>query len=147
VENILLFPLYVLVVVAAGFGSVLVARWLRQRQRGAQAASEPPVRWEGTASVRRDALRARWRGIDRDQLHEINRAEVDRLLVRVEADGAESLRVDERRFLDYLAELTGGTGSPSGEQDVGGGSKDGRIGKDGGATAARPVPDTRSGEA
>ncbi|MEX0890943.1 MAG: hypothetical protein WEB88_02155 [Gemmatimonadota bacterium] len=146
-DNILLFPLYVLVVVAAGFGSVLLARWLHQRQRGPAPTAEPTPQREGSASARRDALRARWRGIDRDQLHEINRAEVDRLLARVDADGAASLKVDERRFLDYLAELTGGSESPSGERDAGAGSKDGRAGKDGGAAGTRTVADPQSGEA
>jgi len=46
---------------------------------------------------------ARWKGISLDGLHEINREEIERLLVKVEADGAPSLTQAERDFLNRMA--------------------------------------------
>ena len=46
---------------------------------------------------------ARWKGISVDGLHELNREEVVRLLSKVDADGAASLTVSERQFLDRMS--------------------------------------------
>ncbi|MCJ7614468.1 hypothetical protein MUO71_06890, partial [Candidatus Bathyarchaeota archaeon] len=48
---------------------------------------------------------ARWKGISLDGLHEINREEIQRLLVKVEADGAPSLTQAERDFLNLRLNL------------------------------------------
>jgi hypothetical protein len=145
VDNVLLFPLYVLVVVVAGFTSVLLARWLHARRRARQRVVERPNSHYTSHTVRRNETRNRWRAIDRDQLHEINRAEVDRLLARVDAAGADSMRADERRFLDYLVELTGG-GAASPDGDAGDAERGTRRDSDGGP-GTRTVADARSGEA
>lgn len=142
VNNLLLLPLYVLVVVVAGFSSLLLARWLYGRQR----AGERPEGHDAAAFPRRSEARDRWRTIDRAQLHEINRTEVDRLLAAVDAGGAASLRADERRFLDYLVELTGGAGAAL-DHDPAEAAADARRGADGGSTGSRTVADPRSGEA
>lgn len=69
----------------------------RRAWQKAMAASEPS---KGMSD--RDAL-ARWKAIRLDGLHEINREEVVRLLVKVEAQGSRSLTPAERAFLDRMA--------------------------------------------
>ncbi len=46
---------------------------------------------------------ARWRGIRVESLHELNRGEVERLIAKVERDGAVSLTQSEREFLDRMS--------------------------------------------
>ena len=46
---------------------------------------------------------ARWKGITVASLHELNREEVERLLRKVDTDGATSLLASEREFLDRMA--------------------------------------------
>jgi len=45
----------------------------------------------------------RWKGIPVGSLHELNRGEVERLLGKVERDGAASLTTSERDFLDRMS--------------------------------------------
>jgi hypothetical protein len=45
----------------------------------------------------------RWDGIEVEHLHEINRAEVNRLFEKVRENGPSSLSQDERAFLDRMA--------------------------------------------
>lgn len=66
------------------------ARRFRQR---AQPAAAPPT----TASLER------WRRIDPDAMHPVNREELERLLQKIAARGVESLSVEERAFLDRFA--------------------------------------------
>jgi membrane associated rhomboid family serine protease len=46
---------------------------------------------------------ARWKGISVQSLHELNRGEVERLIAKVERDGASSLTQPERDFLDRMS--------------------------------------------
>jgi len=46
---------------------------------------------------------ARWKGISVDALHELNRGEVERLMAKVDRDGAGSLTQSERDFLDRMS--------------------------------------------
>jgi membrane associated rhomboid family serine protease len=48
----------------------------------------------------------RWRRINRDQLHEVNRAELDRVLDKISASGLASLTPAEREFLDRFSSRT-----------------------------------------
>lgn len=48
--------------------------------------------------------RERWEGIALDRLHEVNREEVEKLLVRLRANGTRALSVSERAFLDRMVE-------------------------------------------
>jgi membrane associated rhomboid family serine protease len=44
----------------------------------------------------------RWRQIRREQIHEVNRDELDRLMAKIEEEGVASLAVEERAFLDRM---------------------------------------------
>ncbi|MEX0891625.1 MAG: hypothetical protein WEB88_05585 [Gemmatimonadota bacterium] len=142
-DSFLLFPLYVLVVVMAGFASVLMVRWVFARRRARRRVVERPNSHYTSEGVRRNETRSRWHAIDRARLHEINRGEVERLLARVDAAGPESLRADERRFLDYLVELTGGAPDDAAGSDAAG-PRDPPRGT-GGASGARALPDSGGG--
>jgi membrane associated rhomboid family serine protease len=86
---------------AFAFGYLRWAEWRRGAGRRAWnkaiTANQPSV---GMSD--RDAL-ARWKAISLDGMHEINREEVIRLLVKAEAEGTRSLTVAERAFLDRMA--------------------------------------------
>jgi membrane associated rhomboid family serine protease len=45
----------------------------------------------------------RWRGIRRDDMHSVNRDELDRILDKISAEGMNSLTPDERAFLERFA--------------------------------------------
>ena len=45
----------------------------------------------------------RWGKIQRDQLHEVNRDELDRILDKIRASGIGSLTASEREFLDRFS--------------------------------------------
>lgn len=49
------------------------------------------------------AMLKRWKEISREGLHEINREELDRVLDKISAMGAEALTVDERAFLERFS--------------------------------------------
>jgi hypothetical protein len=46
---------------------------------------------------------ARWKGISVENLHELNREEVERLLTKVDGEGPASLTPPERQFLDRMS--------------------------------------------
>jgi membrane associated rhomboid family serine protease len=50
---------------------------------------------------------ARWRRIRRDELHEVNRAELDRILDQISARGIESLTPGDREFLERFSAREG----------------------------------------
>ncbi|HSM61005.1 MAG TPA: rhomboid family intramembrane serine protease [Longimicrobiales bacterium] len=75
------------------------SEWHRGKDRRAfQKAMAPP-----SNGLSDRAAAARWKAIDLGALHQINREEVERLLAKVEADGARSLTASERQFLDRMA--------------------------------------------
>lgn len=65
----------------------------------ARAAATPPA----PSVVTLDARLARWRTIDRDRLHPVNREELDRILAKLAAAGVTALSGDERAFLDRFS--------------------------------------------
>lgn len=87
---------------AAGYAFLRWRRWRYFRQW--KPVDTPKVQLEKVARKRDDgdALR-RWKAIRVDQLHELNRDEVERLLAKVEASGAGSLTPDERAVLDRFS--------------------------------------------
>jgi HAMP domain-containing protein len=82
-------------------------RLARARERARRRVVEQPNSHYTPQLVRDNETRHRWRNMPLDGIHEINRAEVERLLARVEAGGTEALREAERSFLDYIAKLAG----------------------------------------
>ena len=46
----------------------------------------------------------RWKNIRREGMHEINRAEFDRILEKLNTSGASSLTESERAFLDRFSQ-------------------------------------------
>lgn len=83
----------------------LVGGWGYLRWRGRKRSM---VKESSVARLQRFAedVRAdthRWDGIEIEALHEINRAEVDRLFEKLREAGPASLSTDERAFLDRMA--------------------------------------------
>jgi membrane associated rhomboid family serine protease len=87
---------------AAGY---LYLRWMQHRspaRRFKERASAPS---EVARRRSEDEMLRRWASIRRDDLHEINRTEVDRLLDKVAREGPGSLTPDERACLDRFSML------------------------------------------
>jgi membrane associated rhomboid family serine protease len=70
-------------------------------------ARSPAARFRARAQPTPSAAAAdaiqRWRQIDREALHPVNREELDRVLAKVTQTGAESLTPDERSFLERFS--------------------------------------------
>ena len=85
-------------------GAYLYLKWLdRSRTRFRRVATGA-----ATAAPTRPPAAARapnYKAIDRSQLHELNRAEVDRILDKISANGVESLTNEERLFLSNFVPL------------------------------------------
>jgi membrane associated rhomboid family serine protease len=79
-------------------GGFLYLKWLERHSEAAkfkaraQPVGAPPKR-TSSADVER------WNRIERNKMHEINRAELDRILDKIAASGVASLTPDERAFL------------------------------------------------
>jgi membrane associated rhomboid family serine protease len=84
-------------------GGYLYLRWLEVRSpaRGfrARATAQPPKPRISNQS----ADLQRWSKIPRDRMHEVNRAEVDRILDKISAKGIASLTPGEREVLDRFS--------------------------------------------
>lgn len=88
------------VAILAAVGLTLRAR-MKKKSRP-RVVEQPNSAYTPKLVLDRDAQH-RWHRIPLDQIHEINRGEVQRLLDRVTAAGVDSLRLNEREFLDNLA--------------------------------------------
>ncbi|MGD8866893.1 MAG: rhomboid family intramembrane serine protease, partial [Gemmatimonadales bacterium] len=82
-------------------GGYLYLKWLEYRSpaRRFKAKVTAPARSKGNA---REDLK-RWESIPRDQLHPVNRDELDRVIEKIKQSGVGSLTADERAFLDRFA--------------------------------------------
>ncbi|MFQ5789839.1 MAG: rhomboid family intramembrane serine protease [Acidobacteriota bacterium] len=69
----------------------------RRFQQNPRAAVRKPGR------VQEDLRR--WGGIRREELHEVNREEYDRVMAKIRQSGVESLTPDDRAFLDRLSSV------------------------------------------
>lgn len=79
-------------------------RWAEWRRGAGRRAWQKAITAnQPSAGLSDKAALARWKAIPLEGLHEINREEVLRLLVKVEAQGARSLTPAERSFLDRMA--------------------------------------------
>lgn len=86
--------------ILAAIGLIVRAR-IRKKSRP-RIVEQPNSAYTPKLVLDRDTQH-RWHRIPMEQLHEINRGEVERLLDRVTAAGIDSLRRNEREFLDNLA--------------------------------------------
>lgn len=85
-------------------GGFLYLKWAELRspaRRFKQKAQPAPSAVERLSG--RDL--ARWKTIDRERIHPINREEIDRLLAKIDSAGVESLTPDERAFLDRFSHV------------------------------------------
>jgi hypothetical protein len=81
-------------------GGWLALKWFERRPelKKWQAKARPVVPKESTESSL-----ARWRRIRRDNLHEVNQAELDRILDKISAHGIQSLTPSDREFLERFS--------------------------------------------
>ena len=81
-------------------GGWLSLKWFEARAPGKQFRRKmaPPVKRELGESAM-----ARWGRIRRDDLHEVNRTELDRILDKISAQGVQSLTPDDREFLERFS--------------------------------------------
>lgn len=91
---------------------VWLAHLRRKRSRSRQV--EAPNSYYTPQLVRNREDLDRWENIPLEKVHEINRGEVRRLVDKAKAAGAESLRPNERQFLDHMALVTGPDRGPDG---------------------------------
>jgi membrane associated rhomboid family serine protease len=75
-------------------GFLYVRWWLRKRQTPVMAS---PVVRPSQVRIRR------WQAIPRESLHEVNRAELDRIMQKLGGEGVESLTPGEVEFLDRFS--------------------------------------------
>ncbi|HUG39481.1 MAG TPA: hypothetical protein VMM12_03295 [Longimicrobiales bacterium] len=100
-------PLGLLMLVAAVLVAIPLLRFARARGRARRRVREQPNSHYTAPLVRDSETRSRWHGMALERVHEINRAEVVRLLAKVDASGVEVLRPSERTFLDHMTQLAG----------------------------------------
>ncbi len=93
----------------AALGAVLygTVRAMRRRLHQLPRMVEEPNSHFDSKSIRDRELEARWKAIALDQVHEINRDEVRRLIAKAESLGVDALAPRERTFLDHFANLFG----------------------------------------
>jgi hypothetical protein len=79
-------------------GGYAYLKWYSHNPRRAryQAAVAPPT--HTSADV------ARWKRVDRSRLHEVNREEFDRVMMKLETGGLGGLTPGERAFLDRFSD-------------------------------------------
>ncbi len=75
-------------------------RTFRERAAGANTGAAKALK----AVVGERAEVARWARINRDMLHEVNRAELDRVMEKIERLGVASLTAEDRAFLNRFSE-------------------------------------------
>jgi membrane associated rhomboid family serine protease len=78
-------------------------RWSEWRIGAGKRAFKKALNPQSSEGTPDRLAMARWKGINLDGLHEINREEVERLLAKVEAEGSKSLTPAERDFLDRMS--------------------------------------------
>lgn len=83
--------------------------WLCLKYWERNSAAERWKRKVAPAAPRESAesSMARWKRIRREQLHEVNRAELDRVLDKISAQGVASLTASEREFLERFSAREG----------------------------------------
>ena len=91
-----------LLLASLGAGLHIRSRRGRRAIQARQRQVEQPNSSYSAPGVRRLVDLERWERIPREELHTVNRAEVDRLLRRAKTSGPDALSEEERRFLDNM---------------------------------------------
>jgi membrane associated rhomboid family serine protease len=78
-------------------GGFVYIRWLGGRKRVLKRETGIPSSSPSSADLKR------WAMIPRERLHEVNRAELDRIRMKLEKAGVQSLTATERAFLDRFS--------------------------------------------
>ncbi len=84
-------------------GAFLYLKWRERTSPAARfraQATATPLRSTGKSQADVE----RWRAILKENIHPVNREEVDRLLQKIEAAGVATLTADEKAFLDRFSE-------------------------------------------
>jgi hypothetical protein len=91
----------------SGLSAIVLARAIRSRleRRERSRHVEMPNSHYASQLVLDIEARQRWHAIPLERVHEINRAEIRRLIAEVERHGIRRLTPRERAFLDRMAEL------------------------------------------
>jgi hypothetical protein len=97
-----IFLFFITALAAAAFGRAVETR--RRRRRRVVERPNSHHTWE---RVREIETRERWHDIPLERIHEVNRDEVVRLLTKISTWGSDTLRPQERRFLDQMAAIAG----------------------------------------
>jgi hypothetical protein len=106
-QNPLLLPIALLIAFVAAIAMSALVRAAHARRRRRNRVLEKPNSHHTWERVREIETRDRWSGMSLEPIHPVNRDEVLRLLGKVQISGADSLRPQERRFLDQMAEISG----------------------------------------
>jgi membrane associated rhomboid family serine protease len=81
-------------------GGWLSLRWFARRTDSRKWQSKVTPQRPRESS---ESSLARWRNIQRDSLHEVNRAELDRILDKISSQGIHSLSQSDREFLERFS--------------------------------------------
>ena len=84
-------------------GGFLFLRWLESRQQAPLREWQKKARPVAPRSEPAAKAVERWSRIRRDEMHEVNRGELDRILDKISATGVASLSTSEREFLDRFS--------------------------------------------
>jgi hypothetical protein len=97
-------------IIGIGIGALLVLAVASavhariERRKRPRVIEAPNSHYTSKLVLDRDA-HERWKEIPLERVHEINRGEVSRLLVKIEEYGIDRLTARERNFLERIAEL------------------------------------------
>lgn len=106
-SNTLLVPLAIVLFLVMALAAAAFGRALELRRRRRHRTVEKPNSHHTWERVREIETRERWHDIPLERIHEVNRDEVVRLLTKISTWGSDTLRPQERRFLDQMAEIAG----------------------------------------
>ena len=103
--------IWILALVAAVGVFIGLRIWYRRWRKARIAARriiEKPNSFYSSALVKNQLDRERWRKVNLDRIHPVNREEVERLLVVAQVQGPQALSNRERLFLETMTELSPG---------------------------------------
>lgn len=95
-----------IVLLALNVGAVILATTLYRRAKKAEKKRrvEAPNSQYKSPYVLDLESKSRWESLDLDRVHEVNREEVERILIKLKATSVPALNRQERAFLDRMVE-------------------------------------------